>query len=304
MTSSLPVSLPATLPASLTSSPPSLVAVLGATGKTGRRVAHRLAASGVPVRAGSRRADPPFDWTNRAGWPDVVRGASAVYLSYVPDLAVPGAVDDVAAFCEIAVDAGVRRIVALSGRGEEGAAQAESVIRAGVLEWTIVRASWFAQNFSEGYLLDAVRSGFVSLPADLVREPFVDVEDIADIAAAAILLDDHVGQIYEVSGPRALTFAEAVNEIADAAGIAVNYQPISLAEFADGLAAEGVSAPEADLLTYLFREVLDGRNERPVDGVERALGRPATDFSAFARTAAAAGEWSAADASGERRWTA
>ncbi len=274
-----------------------LVTVLGATGKTGRRIAGRLLALGVPVRAGSRAARPPFAWSDRGTWPAVLRGASAVYLSYYPDLAVPRAVDDVAGLCEIAAASGARRIVALSGRGEEGAERAEEVVRRSGMEWTIVRAGWFEQNFSEGFLLDAVLSGVVALPAGTVREPFVDVDDVADVAVSALTTDAHVGRTYELTGPRSLTFGEAVAEIAPAADTSVRHQPITPAEFEAALAGDGLPAADIELLTYLFREVLDGRNVSPAAGVDQALGRPARDFADFATSAAASGVWSTARSS-------
>jgi uncharacterized protein YbjT (DUF2867 family) len=127
-----------------------------------------------------------------------------------------------------------------------------------------------------------------------VREPFVDADDIADVAVAALTEDRHVGQLYEVTGPRLLTFGEAVGEIAAAAGRELSYVPISPAEFAVGLQAEGVPPDQVELLTYLFTSVLDGRNASVADGVQRALGREPGDFSEFAQRAAVAGAWDAA----------
>ena len=160
--------------------------VLGGTGKTGRRVAKRLRARGLPVRIGSRSAEPRFDWNDAATWASVLQGVGAVYITYQPDLAVPGAVEAVWSFTKAALEAGVRRMVLLSGRGEEEAQRAEQALQDTGAEWTIVRATWFAQNFSEGFLLDAVLAGEVALPAGDVGEPFVDVDDIADVAVAAL----------------------------------------------------------------------------------------------------------------------
>ncbi|MET0555706.1 MAG: NAD(P)H-binding protein, partial [Vicinamibacteria bacterium] len=266
--------------------------VVGGTGKTGRRVAERLQERGVPVRIGSRAAAIPFDWERPETWGAAVAGAGAAYVAYSPDLAVPGATDRLRAFASAAVAAGVRRLVLLSGRGEEAALLGERVVRDSGAEWTILRAAWFDQNFSEGFFSGQVKSGTVALPAGGVREPFVDVDDIAEIAEQALVSDRHVGQVYELTGPRLLTFADAVAEIGRATGRPLVYESMPLDAYQALLAGYGVPADFVWLVGYLFTEVLDGRNASLADGVERALGRPARDFADYARTAAAAGAWS------------
>ncbi|WP_194927331.1 NAD(P)H-binding protein [Catenulispora pinisilvae] len=265
--------------------------VLGATGKTGRRVAARLEAAGIAVRHGSRSADPAFDWQDPTTWPRALEGVTNVYLSFFPDLAVPGAPEAVAAFTAEARRAGVRRVVLLSGRGEPEAQLAEEVVARAGVEWTVVRASWFAQNFSEGAFLESVMSGEVVLPVGEVGEPFVDVEDIADVAAAALTQDGHNGQIYEVTGPRLLTFVEAVNAIAKATGREISFTSIPLDAFTAYLKEEREAPEVIEMLAYLFAEVLDGRNAYVTDGVQRAIGRPPRDFAEYARTAAENGAW-------------
>lgn len=270
------------------------ILVLGGTGKTGRRVAERLAARGVDVRIGSRAGSPPFQWDDEATWAPVLRGASAAYVAYSPDLSVPGAARAVGAFAEMAVRGGVRRLVLLSGRGEEGALRCEQALRDSGADWTVLRASWFSQNFSETFVVDSIRAGEVALPVDGVREPFVDADDIADAAVAALTEDGHVGEQYELTGPRSMTFAEAVGEIASASGRPIRYVTLSTDEFAAGLAEQQVPADFAALLMELFTEILDGRNSHLGDGVRRALGREPRDFAGYARDAAATGVWSAA----------
>jgi uncharacterized protein YbjT (DUF2867 family) len=272
--------------------------VLGGTGKTGRRVAARLQARGLPVRIGSRSGEPPFDWQKPETWASALDGVSAAYVSYYPDVAIPGAPEAVRAFTELAVQSGTRRLVLLSGRGEEEAQRAEQAVREvgdGVgVEWTIVRCAWFMQNFDENYLLEPILAGEVALPAGDVPEPFVDADDIADVAVAALTEDGHAGEIYELTGPRLLTFEEALGEIAKATGREIRFVPVSLEEFEAVLAGEQVPAEIASFLTYLFGTVLDGRNAHLTDGVRRALGREPKDFSDYARDAAATGVWSKA----------
>jgi uncharacterized protein YbjT (DUF2867 family) len=265
--------------------------VLGGTGKTGRRVAERLKTRGMPVRVGSRSGEPPFDWEDRITWAPALRGVESVYVSYYPDLAVPGAVEAVRLFANLAVEAGVRRLVLLSGRGEEEAQRAERAVQEAGAEWTIVRCSWFSQNFSENYLLEPILSGEVVLPAGEVPEPFVDADDIADVAVVALTEDGHAGRLYELTGPRLLTFAEAIGEIASAAGRKIRFVPVSVEDYISMLEDQDVPAEFVGLLTYLFSEVLDGRNAYLTDGVQRALGREPRDFADYARDVASTGLW-------------
>jgi uncharacterized protein YbjT (DUF2867 family) len=271
--------------------PDHLTLITGGTGKTGRRIAERLAARGRPVRIGSRSGTPPFDWDDQASWAAALEGVHATYLSYYPDLAVTGAASTVAAFAAAAVDAGVRRLVLLSGRGEREAQRAERAVQSAGAEWTILQCSWFSQNFSESYLLNPILDGEVTLPAGSVVEPFVDADDIADVAATALTQEGHVGREYELTGPRLLSFADAVGEIARATGRSISYLPVSAQEYSTALAAQGVPDSVIDLLGYLFTEVLDGRNAHVTDGVFRALGRGPRDFRDYARTVAASGAW-------------
>ena len=272
--------------------------VLGGTGKTGRRVAERLAERGLLVRIGSRSAEPPFDWEKPDTWATALDGVSAAYVSYYPDLAIPGAPEAVRAFAELAARNGVRRLVLLSGRGEEEAQSAEQALRevgeeAGV-EWTIVRCAWFMQNFDENYILEPILSGEVALPSGNVPEPFVDAGDIADVAVAALTEDGHAGHLYELTGPRLLTMEQAVGEISRATAREIGFVPVTLEEYESVLAEADVPPEFLSFLTYLFGTVLDGRNASLTDGVRRAVGREPKDFADYARHAAATGVWSEA----------
>ncbi|KAB2339620.1 NAD(P)H-binding protein [Actinomadura rudentiformis] len=269
----------------------STILVLGGTGKTGRRIIDRLTARGLDVRAGSRSSDPPFDWADSSTWAPAMQGVDAVYISYYPDLAVPGATQAVGELTRLAVASGVRRLVLLSGRGEEEAQACERIVAAAGVQWTVVRCAWFAQNFSENFFLESVLAGEVALPSGDVPEPFVDVEDIADVAVAALTEDGHNGEIYELTGPRALTLAEAVAEIAAATGRPIRFVPVTPDDFAKALAAEGVPQELTDFLVYLFTTVLTGANASTADGVQRALGREPRDFADYVKETAATGIW-------------
>ncbi|OQO95007.1 NmrA family transcriptional regulator [Saccharomonospora piscinae] len=273
-------------------STPAMILVLGGTGKTGRRVAARLSGRpGVTVRIGSRAGTPPFDWDDESTWDAVLDGVGAVYLVYSPDLGIPGADEVVGAFARRAVRHGVTRLVLLSGRGEQGAERAEHAVREAGAEWTIVRCAWFAQAFSEDFLRDGVLEGTVVLPAGAVAEPFVDADDIAEVVVAALLDDGHAGRVRELTGPRALSFAEAAAVLSEVTGRPVRYEPVSPEDYVAVLTEHGLPAHEAEFLAGLFATVLDGRNTAVTDGVREVLGRPAVEFGEAMRRAAAAGAW-------------
>ena len=268
-----------------------LTLVLGGTGKTGRRVAHRLNAMGEPVRIGSRSAVPSFDWDNEAGWDAALKGVTAVYITYAPDLAFPGATDAIQAFVNKAKRTSVKCVVLLSGRGEQEAQACERIVQASGLDWTIVRASWFNQNFSEGAFVEMVLNGAITLPAGNTPEPFVDVDDIADVVVAALSEDHHAGQIYEVTGPRLMTLADVAADLSTATGREINYVNVPHDGFMAEIEASGAPQDVAWMLDYLFSTVLDGRNASLMDGVAKALGRPPKDFAEYARDVARTGIW-------------
>jgi uncharacterized protein YbjT (DUF2867 family) len=272
-----------------------LTLVTGGTGKTGQRVAQRLQALGRETRIASRRASPSFDWDDERTWDAALDGVSAAYISYAPDLAIPGATNTVRRFVESAVEKGVQHLVLLSGRGEDEAQACERIVQEAGVAWTIVRASWFNQNFSEGAFLGMVRDGVIALPAGDIPEPFVDADDIADVAVAALTEAGHAYQIYEVTGPRLLGFTEVARYISAAAGREVRFVQIGKGAFAEAVAGSGAPDELAWLLNYLFETVLDGRNACLGDGVQRALGREPTDFAAYARRIGALGTWDPAD---------
>lgn len=268
----------------------SRILITGATGKTGRRIQTRLQAIGASVRPGSRQAAIPFDWQDSSTWAAALEGIEAAYLCFFPDLAVPGAPEIIQSFTDTAVSAGVQRLVLLSGRGEVHAQRCEEIVQASGVATTILRASWFAQNFSEGHFLEPVRAGALAVPAGDVREPFLDIEDLCEVAVAALTEEGHAGKLYELTGPELLAFTEAASILSEAAGYEVQYLPISFEENHAMLSA--LEGPEfATLITELCREVLDGRNAFLGEGVQQALGREPRSFAAYCAAAAARGTW-------------
>lgn len=268
------------------------VLIIGGAGKTGSRVNALLNSRGIATRPVSRSTTPAFDWTRPDTWSAALSGVRSAYVTFQPDLAVEGSEQAIARLSEIARQRRLERVVLLSGRGEPGAQRAEVALQASGVPWTIVRASWFNQNFSEGYLRDSVLAGEIALPAGPVPEPFVDADDIADVAFAALTDSRHANKLYEVTGPRALTFAEAVGEIAAALDRPIRYVQISPDDFVVSMRAYA-SEDIVRLMHELFTVVLDGRNVSVMHGVRDALGRAPRDFSDYVRRTAASGVWNA-----------
>ncbi|WP_409468874.1 NmrA family NAD(P)-binding protein [Streptomyces sp. HC307] len=269
------------------------VVVTGASGRTGSRVARAAQAAGLTVRPATRAQG--FDWADRSTWAQALRGADAAYLVHPGDVGSAAATRAVGLLAHEAVSLGVRRLVLLSARGEEQARPTEEALRESAADWTVVQAAWFMQNFSEGPLVEGLRlGGELVFPGGEVREPFIDVRDIADVVVAVLLAGDrYVGKAVDVSGPRLLTFGEAVAEIAKATGRELTYKPVPPRAYGEYLAGLGVPDEEVELLVEVFETLLDGRNSHLSDGVQRVLGREPRDFADFAAQAAAAGTWRA-----------
>lgn len=272
-----------------------VIAVIGATGKTGVRVANRLVERGQAVRPLSRNSTMPFDWHDQQTWPAALAGVQAAYLSYYPDLAVPQAEGDIQSFVELARQQGVKHLVLLSGRGEEGAQRAEQVLINSDLPWNVVRASWFMQNFSESFMLEGLQAGELVLPEPRATEPFIHVDDIADVAVAALTNPALRNQVLEVTGPELMSFAQSVAVIAEASGRDMSFVPVPVDAYLEGAKAQGLPDDIAWLINELFVNVLDGRNENTTNTVERALGRPARNFRDYVASMAPTGVWSAAN---------
>ena len=267
------------------------ILIIGKNGKTGVRVNQRLQALGYETRAVSRSTSPAFDWENPATWRAAIEGTSAAYVTFQPDLAVPGAEAAIKEFVRVAAAAGLKHIVLLSGRGEAGAQRAEKVLQESGMSWNIVRASWFAQNFSESFMLEGILGGELVLPAGDTVEPFIDVDDIADVAVSALTTPGHRNKLFEVTGPRALTFAQCIQEISEAIGRPVKYTSVPVDAYINALGEQGVPEDLQWLLRELFSVVFDGRNSGVMTGVEDALGRPPADFSAYVQKTVDSGIW-------------
>ena len=267
------------------------ILIVGKNAKTGWRVDRQLQALGYPTRAVSRSTSPAFDWEDQSTWREAMAGTDAAYITFHPDLAIPTAEQTIRDFAAMAAELGLRHLVLLSGRGEDGARRAEIALEQSGLDWNIVRANWFMQNFSENFMIEGILNGELMLPADDTVEPFIGVDDIAEVAVAALTRPELRNRLFEVSGPRAMTFAECVAAISRATGYPVKYTQIPLEAFIDGLRAQGMPDALLWLMRELFSVVFDGRNSKPTNGVEEALGRPPTDFEEYVKKVVATGAW-------------
>ncbi|MFD0796296.1 NAD(P)H-binding protein [Maribacter chungangensis] len=268
------------------------ILVIGGTGKTGKRVVHLLEELGQNVRIGSRSASPAFDWHQPEGWAKALEGMDKVYITYQPDLAVPGALEAIEQLVKESKRAKVKKLVILSGKGEREAQLCEQVIIHSGLDYTIVRASWFNQNFNENFLLEPVLEGVVALPQAEAQIPWVDADDIAAVVTKALTENEHNGKIYQLTGPRTLTFKEAVAEIAKASKRELTFIPISVKEYGDGMRKASIPEDFVWLIEYLFTEVLGNPELAEVtNDVEKILGRKPIDFSEYAAKVAATDIW-------------
>jgi uncharacterized protein YbjT (DUF2867 family) len=268
------------------------ILVIGGTGKTGRKVASKLLNLGHNVRIGSRSASPAFDWDHPETWRESLQGMNKVYITFQPDLAVPGALEAIEELTRQAKRSSVKKLVLLSGKGEREAELCEQVVMHSGLDFTIVRASWFNQNFSESFFLKPILEGFVALPQAEVKVPYVDTEDIADVAVAALLSDKHNGKTYQLTGPRALTFKEVIAEISEVSGRDIAFTPIALPAYVNVMKQQGVPADFVWLIEYLFTEVLGNPNNAEItNDIEHVLGRQPKDFSDYVKETATTRVW-------------
>ena len=268
------------------------ILVIGGTGKTGRKVADRLKELGHIIRIGSRSASPPFDWDNPQTWAKAMQGMDKVYITFQPDLAVPGALEAIEELTRQAKKGNIKKLVLLSGKGEREAELCEQVIIHSGIDHTIVRASWFNQNFSESFFLEPILKGFVALPQADVKVPYVDTDDIADVAIEVLLNNDHNGKIYQLTGPRQLTFKEVIQEISDVTGRYITFTPITLSAYINVMKQQGVPGDFIWLIEYLFSEVLGNANNSEItNDIEKVLGRKAKDFGQYIKETAETGIW-------------
>jgi len=268
------------------------ILVIGGTGKTGRRVVEQLKKKGIEPRIGSRNASPSFDWNNKDTWVSSLDGIKRMYVTYYPDLAVPGAKESIESLTYLAIELGVKKMVLLSGKGEKEAEACENIVINSGIDYTIVRASWFNQNWSESFFLEPIRSGEVALPMADVLIPFVDANDIAEVATKVLLNDNYNSEIIEVTGPELITFREIINIIAKTSNKKINFCEITIEHYIASMRQMQIPEDVVWLIEYLFTHVLaNPKNQLVVNDLERILGRKAKSFITYAEETAKTGAW-------------
>src|SRR5580693_6734772 len=270
-----------------------IVLILGGTGRTGSLLAGKLARRGVATRTAARRgADVRFDWDDPATHADALADVDRLYL-VTPVLRVRYA-DRIAGFLDLAQSAGVRHVTFLStynaDRAPHGidiaAVEADLYARQAVTH-SVLRPAWVMQNFTDDHL--PVIDGVITVPSGGGTEAFVDADDIAAVAAETLLDPGaHAGARYTLTGPQALTFGEAADIIAAAAGRPVVYHDIDQEAWISGALAAGVPADYAVMLRWLTGAVISGHGSVPVGDVEKVTGRQPATFREFAERNAGA----------------
>lgn len=271
------------------------ILVIGSTGKIGRHVAAGLRDREVTVKAASRRGPVHFDWHDESTWSGAVDGSQAIYLVDSQDTE---RIPLLRRFGSLAAHRGVERLVFLSAREAESVnpqlEEKDQAVKDAGTEWTILRPVWFNQNFSEvPAFADPLRAGELRLPAGDGRQPFIDARDIAEVAVAALTGDGHHGRTYDLSGPEAIGFAEAVERIGKATGRELRYRPVDGAEYAAHPDVYGAAPAQAKGYALLMSAIAEGKTEHLSDGVKQALGREPRSFDDYAAATAATGVWDA-----------
>lgn len=275
------------------------ILVIGATGKTGRRLVPLLRARGLAVRAASRSPREGvvgFAWEDASTHRRALDGVDAVYL--IPPALIENPVPLVAPFLQSAAALGVRQVALLSSMGagfpgepsSSGRRQLEGLVQDCGLAWTILQPSGFMQNFSEGFLLPAVRNGAIPNPAGDGRVALVDAGDIAAVAAVVLAGGDssHAGRTYNLTGPALLGFADAAAAIGRAAQRPVEARSMTAPQFLGMLAGAGVPNDYAAMLVRDQMAIRDGAAAVVADSVARIGGRAPVDFASYAAAAASA----------------
>jgi uncharacterized protein YbjT (DUF2867 family) len=266
--------------------------IIGGTGKTGRKVVESLRLLNQDVRIGSRSAAIPFDWQDPETYGPALEGIDRVYITFQPDLAVPGAFEAVSALVEKAKEKGVSKLVLLSGKGEAEAERCEGVVIQSGIDYTLVRANWFSQNFSENFLLEPVLQGVVALPMGDSKVPYVDTGDIADVVVECLLHTEHNGKVYQLTGTETFTFPQVCELISQETGRDIRFVPVSLQEYVEVMKTMDLPEIYVWLIEYLFSHVLTSpHNEEITQDIKNVLKREPRSFRNYVKETAASGVW-------------
>lgn len=259
------------------------ILVTGATGNTGVPVVAGLRDRGHRVWAASRHPDPAdpdavaFDWTDGATFAAALDGVRAVYL--VAPVEATDPVPMVRPFLELAAARGVRRVVSLRSsaveRGEPGLGEIHDLVATLFPEATVLRPSWFMQNFIGNHpLAESIRrTREIVTATGEGRLGFIDAADIAATAVAALTAAHPVGEDLVLTGPESLSYGDAVGIVSEVLGEPVRHVDVSTAALAGRLAAAGCPAEFAAMLAALDERIRAGEQDFVTATVRDVTGR-------------------------------
>lgn len=272
--------------------------VVGASGNVGRHVARFLVEAGQVVRAAGRDparlaevselegAEPVrFDFADAATWGPALEGVDRVFLMRPPDVTdTTGVVQPV---IERMRDAGVRHVTFLSLLGVNPAMphwRIERDLRASELTTTFLRAGFFAQNLDTAFR-DGIRDhDRIRLPAGRGRTSFVDVRDIAAVAALSLREPErHRYRAYDLTGPRAVGYGEVASVLSAELGRAIVYEDISPLRYWREVRATGAAAQYAVVVSVIQLTTRLGLASKVTGEVQRLLGRPPIPLEQYIR---------------------
>ncbi len=272
------------------------ILVLGATGNVGRPLVDRLLGLGASVKAASRAGQPvagaegvAFDYRDPTTFGPAFEGVDRAYV-----LLPSGYMDPVGLLVPVIEAAAARKVkvvlqTALGVDADEAIPyrQVERALERSGTPYVILRPNWFSDNFLT-FWKPGIDHGVIAVPAGDGKSSFIDARDIAASAAAALTTSRFDGQAFNLTGPEALSYAEAATLISQAAGRPVSYTPIDDAAFVQLLTGAGLSPDYAGFLATLFYPVREGWTAGVTDHVARLTGHSPIPLAAFLADHAAA----------------
>ncbi len=275
------------------------VVVTGSVGNVGREVVRALAACGLGVRAADRHprrvravfgpiAEPiHLDFHDPTTFPAAVQGCDGLFLLRPP--AITNVKATLNRLIDIACDRGVRHIVFLSVAGAaKNVLVPHHAVEAHLMNascgWTILRPGFFAQNLGDAYRTDILLDRRIFVPAGSGRAAFVDVRDVAEVAARVFLAPSrHDHEAYTLTGPEAVSFADAARFLSEVIGATIRYEPATLLGYIRHLRARGLPLGQVLVQTVLHFGLRFGQAARVDPTLERLLERPSHSLRDYVR---------------------
>lgn len=275
------------------------VLVLGGTGKTGGPLVRRLTEEGHGVKCASRSGAAPggaegcrFDWYAAESHGAALDGVGSIYL--IAPLGAPDPLQVMQPFIETAIARGVGRFVLLSSslleEGGPAMGMVHAFLRQCAPQWAVLRPSWFMQNFViDPHLTSICSEGAIYSATDDGLVPFIDAEDIAEVALHALTDARPTANDLLITGPQAISYDQVAATIGGVVGRPVRHVRLTAEQLAKRFEDAGIPAEYATMLAGLDRAIAAGAEARTTDIVEKVTGHPPASFESFAQ--AHAGQW-------------